>query len=391
MKLFEGKLNVNEIFGAIYNMIISQQVFSDSVKPNDTLLNKFKVDGTLYGDTKLYYSTDAMETQDWLGDAEAQNLLNIDRPAAPKTQAIVIDQYRMIPLTVDDYLSKRAWSTEGAFTQCQSVMLNWMRDTKKIYETTMINSYVGTNKSEANRNTVEIDVTTAVGSATGEEKNRLEAQAIANGLSDLFVDMQDVSRDFNDFKFLRSVSKEDLIVVFNSKYANKITKMDLPTIFHNDNLLNYDNVLPSRFFGDVVTSDVTASNNDGTYRSLIEADYATKAGEKPTHVFPGDLIPKGTSKVTEMNITKTLVGKAYVTTKTAKTIATGLVAGEVYKPNENIICKVIYKTSVPFMSAFEVSNSFYNPRSLTNNHYLIWGYSKPQYLYEKPFITVVKK
>lgn len=394
MTQFQGKLNVNEIFGSLYNMIISQQVFSPSVSSNDYLLNNFKVDGTLYGDTKLYTSNDALQTRDWLGDAEAQNLLNIDRPEDPMTQSITLDKFRIIPLTVDNYLTKRAWSTEGTFNDFQQTMLNWMQQTKKIYETTLINSYVGTTVSGANRSKVEIDVTSAVGSATGEEKNRLEAQAIAEGLSDLFVDMADVSRDFNDYKFLRTTGKDDLLIVFNSKYANKITKMDLPTIFHKDNLINIENTLPARFFGDTVSTDVTAANNDGTYRSLIECDYAAKTGATNTeivHVFPGDLIPKGYSKVLDMEVTTKVVGKALVKSKKVTSIYTGLVGGEIYKQNDNIICKIIGKNSVPFMSAFEVSTSFYNNISLTTNHYLIWGYSQPQYLYEKPFITVVKK
>ncbi len=121
---YAGNLNANEIFGAIYNMIISQQVFSDNIKGTYSgLVSKFKTDGTLYGDTKLFYSTDAIGTEQWLGDNEADNLLKIHRPADPQCQAVTIDQFRMIPLTVDNYLSKRAYSTEGSFNEIMSVML----------------------------------------------------------------------------------------------------------------------------------------------------------------------------------------------------------------------------------------------------------------------------
>lgn len=47
---FTGQLNPNEIFGALYNMIISQQVFSDNIKGTySELVDKARVDGTLYG------------------------------------------------------------------------------------------------------------------------------------------------------------------------------------------------------------------------------------------------------------------------------------------------------------------------------------------------------
>lgn len=119
--VFEGKLRSNEIFGALYNMIISQEVFADNIKGSD-IVDQAKVDGGLFGDTKLYYSTDALASSEWGNDAEAESLLQLHRPAAPEVQAIVLDKFRQIALTVDDYLSKRAWSDEGAFGSFNSVM-----------------------------------------------------------------------------------------------------------------------------------------------------------------------------------------------------------------------------------------------------------------------------
>lgn len=389
MANFEGKLNANEIFGSIYNMIIGQQVFADNISGhNDSLVNAFKVDGTLYGDTKLYYSTDAIGTQEWLGDNEAQNLLKLHRPADPDVQAITIDQFRMIPLTVDNYLSKRAYSTEGAFNEVQSVMLGWMRETKKIYDETLINEYVGTTKSNAARGTVEVDVTSATTGLSGEEKARVKAQTIAAGLGKLLFDLKDISRDFNDYGHLRSVGKDQVKVIFNSDYVNEITKMDLPTIFHKEGLFDsMENVLPARYFGDIITEDKVS---DGTLRSAIEADYAKKVGGELKHLFPGDLIPAEYYVCTAITEGGSKTYRAS-TTKVAKTINSKILAGEAYVQNNKVICKVIYNKAVPFMSAFESATSFFNQRSLTENHYLIWGYSKPQYLLDKPFITVVEK
>lgn len=118
MPAFNGQLNSNEIFAALFNMIISQQVFADNIyETKSTLADMSRVDGSLYGDTKLYYATDVLKSYPWMNDEEAQNLLKLHRPAAPECQSITIDTFRMIPLTVDNYLSKRAWSTEGAFSE----------------------------------------------------------------------------------------------------------------------------------------------------------------------------------------------------------------------------------------------------------------------------------
>lgn len=374
-----ARLNPNEIYAAIYNMIINLQVFGDNIKGvNGSLVEKFRTEGSAYGDTRLFYATDALKTQPWLNDLEAQNLLKLHRPASPKVQAVTISEFRFIPLTTDNYLTKRAWGDEYAFSSFNSIMTQWMRDTKRIYDATLINTFVGTTESNSARAVVELPVASAITGLSGEEKNRVSAQTIAQGLADLMVDLKDISRDFNDYGFLRSYDESDLLVIWNSKYVNKITKVDLPTIFHKDSIFtNFTNVLPARYFGHTKTSATAAAANDGTFRTLVEADYATAANQPVTHIFPGDLIPSGTSKVTELN-----------ENGTAKVLAAGIPANNAYEVADDIICKIIHKDSVPFMSAFETSTAFFNPRSLTDTKFIIWGYSEPCYLLDKPFLTI---
>ena len=109
MATFIGQLRSNEIFASMFNMIISQEVFADNIKGTfSSLVDKARVDGSLYGDTKLYYSTDVLKSAPWGNDAEATNLLALHRPPAPDVQAIHLDIFRQIALTVDNYLTKRA-------------------------------------------------------------------------------------------------------------------------------------------------------------------------------------------------------------------------------------------------------------------------------------------
>ena len=154
MGTFNGQLRSNEITSALYNMIISQETFADNIKGSD-LVDKARVDGTLYGDTKLYYSTDALASAEWGNDAEAANLLDIARPDAPKCQAIHLDKFRQISLTLDNYLSKRAWGDEGSFSAFQSVMQGWISNTKKVYDATTYNCFIGTDTVAEEQRTVD--------------------------------------------------------------------------------------------------------------------------------------------------------------------------------------------------------------------------------------------
>ena len=366
---FTGTLNQNEIFAALYNMIISQQVFADNIyDTKSTLADMSRVDGTLYGDTKLYYSTDVLKSFAWTNDAEAQNLLKLHRPEAPECQAITIDTFRMIPITVDNYLSKRAFSTEGAFSAFNSQMLGWMRDTKKVYDATLFNSFVGTHASTGKQNVViNLPATPdGVDDYNTEAHNRLVAQTIAEEMANLIVDLEDVSRDYNDYGNLRSYNVNDLVFVWNAEWVNKIKKLDLPTIFHKDGLIDKfaQHTLPARYFGNINTTSGTTVANNTTIRSLIEKDYNTvepdKAGyDAKKHIFPGDLLPNST---------------AYA-------------ANETYTEDAKVVFKVYHKNSIPFMTAFETGTEFFNPRSLTSTHYLIWGYNTLESLKNYPFIT----
>ena len=373
---YAGKLNANEIFASIFNMIISQQVFADNIKDTkSSLVDAARVDGSMYGDTKLYYATDVLRSYAWGGDAEAANLLALDRPEDPQCQAITLDVFRQIRLTVDNYLTKRAWSTEGAFSEFNSVMLGWIRDTKKVYDSTTYNVFIGTYETTEGKQDQTVTLPTVADDK--EAENRLQAQTIANKVADILVDLEDVSRDYNDYENLRSYSSDDFRYVWNSAFVNKINKLDVPTIFNKEGLIDKfaQYTLPARYFGDIVVKG-TAVTSDGTsYRSLVEQDvtlvedYTFKgktisAGQK-VHLFAGDLIP---NKIVLASTTAVLVPS--------------------YKENSNIILKIVHKDAVPYMSSFEAGTSFFNARSLTENHYLTFGHNTLTALHDKPFITL---
>ena len=371
---YAGKLNASEVFASIFNMIISQYVFADNIKgTKSSLVDEARVDGSMYGDTKLYYATDVLRSYAWGGYAEAANLLATDRPEDPKCQAITLDVFRQIRLTVDNYLTKRAWSTENAFNEFNSVMLGWIRDTKKVYDSTTYNAFIGTYETAEGKQTQTVTLPT---DATNKEaENRLQAQAIATKVADILVDLEDVSRDYNDYENLRSYSADDFRYVWNAEWVNKIRKLDLPTIFHKDFIDKFaEYTLPARYFGTLGTAGAVTSNGT-TMRSLVEQDVTlaenyvfkgqTLTSGTKFHLFAGDIIPKGITLAT-----------------------TGGVQVPYYTEDSSIVCKIVHKSAVPYMSGFEAGTSFFNPRSLTENHYLTFAHNTIEALHDKPFITV---
>ena len=383
-------LTANEIYDTLANMIISQEVFADNLGAHQTLVEKARVDGGLYGDTKLYYATDVLKSVPFGVDAdhpkggkmdvEAANLLSLDRAEDPEVQAIKLDIFRQIRLTVDNYLTKRAFADEGTFASFNGVMLGWMRDTKKVYDGTLYNVFIGTTETAQGKQAQTIDIDADSNSA---------GENIARAMADLFNEMSDYTDDFNDYGFLRSYSPEQIKVIWNAKYVNQVKKIDLPSIFHSDALASTfeGDVLPAKYFGTVITaankSDYAAatpttgkpidSDDDtyvpganhanGTLRAVVEKDVTV--GGTAYHVFPGQEIPAGATIKASGNFE----------------------LGEVYIETKDVICKVLVKLP-PYMSAFEVGTTFFNPRSLTENHYLTFGHNTLEYLKNYPFITV---
>ena len=367
-------LTANEVYNTLANMIISQQVFADNLSKHQTLVDKARVDGGLYGDTKLYYATDVLKSVEWGAakgreqeQAEAKNLLDLDRAEDPEVQAIKLDIFRQIRLTVDNYLTKRAFADEGTFASFNGVMLGWMQETKKVYDGTLYNVFIGTTETNVGKQIVNINIAADQNSA---------GENIAKAMADLFTEMADYTRDFNDYGYLRSYGDSEIKVIWNSKYFNQVKKIDLPSIFHDDALQSVfaGDVLPSRYFGRAVAASDKGADKvinangvydptKGTLRSKIEKEVTISS--TVYHVFPGDELPAGSTVGASKNFED----------------------AEVYVETEDVICKVVTKLP-PYMSSFETGSSFWNPRTLTESHFLTFGHNTLQYLKNYPFITV---
>lgn len=371
-------LTANEIYDTLANMIISQQVFADNLSKHQTLVDKARVDGGLYGDTKLYYATDVLKSVAWGNDAEATNLLSLDRAEDPKVQNIKLDIFRQIRLTVDNYLTKRAFADEGTFASFNGVMLGWMKETKKVYDGTLYNVFIGTTEADGKDdegNQIQ-PVGYAVKTVDIDADSNSAGENIAKFMADLFTEMSDYSRDFNDYGFLRSYGDSEIKVIWNSKYFNQVKKIDLPSIFHDEALQSTfaGDVLPARYFGravaagdkgsgKVIGSDGVYDNTKGTLR--VNKEIEVTISDTAYHLFPGDAIPNGATVKASGNFEE----------------------ADVYVEDDSVICKVVTKLP-PYMSAFETGTTFFNPRSLTESHYLTFGHNTLKYLKNYPFITV---
>ena len=294
---------------------------------------------------------------------ESANLLDTDLGPEPVCQSFTIDKMKQIRLTTLPFLSKRAFANEGAFSQFNDCMKQSITDTKNVSLNAEYNCFIGTAGSGG-------EIHPDTGQTYGQkvlcqlDPNTPHALSIAKKIADIITELTEPSRSWNDLGFMRSVKKEDIIIVWSADFLNSITKEDLPIIFHNnvfDDLTKF--VLPGKYFGDVLGSGAgggggVSKNGD---RALIEKTFtdADNPETKKYHLLAGELIPANCDY------------SAY----------------EAYQPNSLYVCKIFVKLPPVYTSLGEMG-SFYNPRSLSTNYYYTYAYSTFKTLLAYPCITV---
>ena len=388
MAAFNGQMNSNEFYNATFNAYRLFCMYSDNLRGlDDSLASRYRADGGMYHDQNVFTDMDVLYSRVW--DPNDTNVLAPEAVVAPKQQKITVDKFRQIGLYTDEYLSKRAWMDPTNYDQFRSVVQKQVSETRRVFEQKLVDTFVGViQNGGAQDRTLELPVV----ADDAEAQNRLQAQTIAKEIGDVLVKMKDTSNIYNKNGFLKSFNSDDFDVVWNSEYYNKVLYTDLPTIFHKENLLKEGKVLDSHYFG-TATLGATSTANGTTVRArreyFIPVDasgaYAA-AGPKVTHVFPGDLLPNktpinATGVDTFTNITATINGRS-------RTVA-ACTSAFAYIANTKVICKIIHKDAIKYLSSFETGSEFWNPKNLTTNRYLTWAYAEPDTLDGYPLITIV--
>ena len=372
-QLGRNKILFSEVTGALYNMIINQTVESRTIGSGmASLIDEATRDVGLYGDRILKYFTDMLRVYDYEPDTTDQlNVLTTYRPPVPICQQMVIDTAKFIPLTLDDYLTKQGFADVATFGSFQSVMSDWLKNTKKVYLAKEYNVFVGTTQTLGEQS-VEVILTNFHSLTTEVEKeaaSRRNAQAIAEAVANTMVKMtEDASRDFNDLGIEACYDKEDLLMVWNAEELNKITLVDLPTMYNDNEVLGAlkQNIrrLPAKYFGEVMTSGgATEVKADGTTQRFM---HQTVVGNKVYQA--GDLIPKDT-------VLKNAQGQIQIPNYTSVS-------------NPRHICKIIHKDAAPVLAGFETTTEFWNPKNLSRNDYLHFLYNSFDRFTGYPWVSV---
>lgn len=397
---YSGNLNNNRninqstITGAIKNMIISQDIRVAEVADTE-LADYFRIDGTMFGDTKLYYFGDIGAPFAWsdstVGSADrlSANLLDVHRNKSIVCQSISMGIYKYVPITTDQYLSKQAFMSEGTFAEMLGVFTSMLSQTKKVYDRSLINCFIGTNKSTL---TACNRVIPKANNSDSLRKTQEDSLNVMKEITILKATIKDNSRQFNELKYLRSYNYEDFIVVWNINQKASIMDISRPITFNENGLgetglKEFD--LTGKWFGTINTAPTIGSATVLCAKSGWYNVNAITAAYLPDYAKASDTV-KAQSLYLNEGDEMPPVG---LYTDAARGIQVSVVsttfpANLSYTVDPNVIMKLVHKESLPFMSGFEESSEFWNPLAKINNQYLNYGHNELEFLKDKPFVTI---
>lgn len=364
-KVFNGQLNTGVVYNSMYNAIIAlyqiKQHFTDSY----SLVDRFRKEGSEYGDQLVYMTLDSIPVHDWTNDAEAANLLALDRNKKQHEEKITLNVFKQIRLTTDAYMqTKQLWTSENGFSRFASLLLQTMENAKKVYEIKTFDVFVGTVKATGAAQNLSWDLKTDGPSSSNDPEGaaRWYGMKLAENLSNLMYELRDVRRDWNDIQYEASYDMNEFQLLLPASVANKFKYISMPTIFDNGPLkalLEDAYILPDTYFGRVVTVTGTQIKADGATHRFLHSQFLGS-----TFYNAGDLIPKDTVIAS----TTEIVVPAYA--------------------EDSILLKLIHKEDCPYMSAYNVRSQFYNARSHTTNNYLTFAHNTLEHIGIFPLIEV---
>lgn len=362
-------LNANKVYLELANMISRIEENGDNIKSKSVsrFAEKAKVEGAQFGDTVIYRDFDTLYSREF--DPDNNNVLQVEQIANIKEQPIVMNKFRQVGLTLPtSFLAKQAMDGEGCWASFTSIIEGMISRSRDLTDGRGYNVFLGTDETAK---TVEFTLGTGT-----------ETKDYCKQLKDLLDSLEEGSREFNDYGFMKSYRPEDVICVLNSAYASKFIYQELPGDYHIEELKKFvsGDTLNKAYFGDLQASHATAVEGDFAAEPLNIYD---ANGKVVKFYYPGDELPAGTD-LTVKYVDKNGAVKA-------KTDDDGnTVYASTYKVNDKIICK-IYSKLPPFMSGIDLATEFNNAKNFSKNMYLTTGHNTLEHLKGEASITIVAK
>ena len=321
-----GTFNKNFLFAGTINLLRNVLVYANNVKKTGMDIGaRYRVDFGTAPKQLIRYSTDILQTVPFAGGDSLQNdgndqlqeesnlLLKNNFPVDPDNQALEGGKMRLIHLSVERFVSGRAFDEPYVQNDFWGIMLGWTTATKDVADETNFRAWLFTLQADRVFTVELYNPADATNIADAEKINRMNTQFLSSFLASLFTNVMDYTRLLNGFGNLRNYNITEFDVYGKPETMNKIRLVDVPMLFHKDGVENNFafELQHARMFGEI--NDV-AGTGDSTITWSVD---------------------KGKPTVTSIGTVRSLIDQWLPSDETP-------VVGQRYKGNTRLIDGVVY-------------------------------------------------
>jgi len=431
-----GTFTKNFLFAGTINLLRNVLVYANNVKQTGMdIASRYRVDFGTDPKQIIRYSTDALQTNPFAGgdsilalnDYSGQDLLQNESnmllknyfPVDPDNQAIEGGVKRIIVLSVERFISGRAFETPYVQNDFWSIMLGWTQGTKQVADETNFRAWLFTKEADVTYEVDLYDASSATSIADVEKANRLNAQKLSAFMTSLATNIRDYTRALNGFGNLRNYEMGEFDVYGKPETMNKILGIDLPSLFHIDRVKNpfVFEEQHARFFG---SPNAAATTGDSTVTFDAVRGKPTVTAVGTVRSFIDQWLPSDETVVsgqryrgnTRLNTSVTpnvvehfyFAGDPIADTDTAPAASTNPQTGVVqyysYTTEDNfdvngnpsggaVVDRIrfVHKEAPVLISGWQRADAFYNNRSGVTNNYTVYEFYFDKFL-EYPIFDI---
>lgn len=249
-------LQANKFLGALTNLIAYSQVANttEAGRVGD-FVNSFQDINVENGDGKVVLASDLLEVNDLSGTS---TLLQTNLPTVNE-QYISVENYKVIPMTINRYLMRNAFVEETQLANFVGYLMSIMRTTKTAYLSdeliSTIENYTPTQTTQTL--TIDtIDTSTLTDPSQLESANRYNANAINKALINLLNSMAFPTNKYNDLTYKEIIDYSSMKFIVKSSTDSDILIDSLAFLLNSDKITEAQRwgetyVIPDEQFTDV--------------------------------------------------------------------------------------------------------------------------------------------
>lgn len=252
-------LQANRFLGALTNLIAYSQVANTTERGRvGEFVNSFQDINVENGDGKVVLASDLLEVKDLSGTST----LLASNPPTVDEQYISVENYKVIPMTINKYLMRGAFVEENQLANFVGYLMSIMRTTKTAYLSDQIIAELeGYTPAQATQTLTihTIDTTNLTDPMQLQSARTYNANAIQKSLINLLNAMSFPTAKYNDLEYKEIIDYSSLKFIVKSSVNSDILVDSLAF------LLNSDKITEAQRWSDTyVIPDEQFTNLDAT-------------------------------------------------------------------------------------------------------------------------------